>query len=47
MKTYKLAEQTGSYTLNPTRVEYGSKEFKENAAKKCIESIVEVCQAAS
>jgi hypothetical protein len=25
IKTYRLAEQTGSYTLNPTREEYGSK----------------------
>jgi hypothetical protein len=24
IKTYKLAEQTGSYTPNPTREEYGS-----------------------
>jgi hypothetical protein len=26
LKTYKLAEQTGSYTLNPTREAYGSSE---------------------
>jgi hypothetical protein len=25
IKTYKLAEQTGSYTPNPAREEYGSK----------------------
>jgi hypothetical protein len=45
IKTYKLAEQTGSYTLNPTREDYGSKEVKKHTEKKCIGSIVEVCQA--
>jgi hypothetical protein len=30
-KPYKFAEQTGSYTLNPTREEYGSKMDKISA----------------
>jgi hypothetical protein len=47
IKNYKLAEQTASYTPNPSREEYVRKEVKEHAAIKCVASTVEVCQAAN
>jgi phosphoribosyl-ATP pyrophosphohydrolase len=47
IKTYKIAEQTGSYTHKPTWKDYFSKEIKQHAVNKCIENTVEVCQAAN
>ena len=36
IKSYKLAEQTGSYTPNPTREEYGSMWFTQIINVHCV-----------